>query len=212
MKYTITATIALLIGLAVGFGVMAGNGEEPTKQSNQRKTTAVTDISEQNPYEQIPVIDAYHEGEKVWFIHTDVSQEKMRNRLTQMVGYNTLLSKKLGGVAAENTNPIYVFTNGIDKSDAEPWGGGPFHKQIDIMATVPGEEGYSPILQPHLVTWSEDADPRVLTSVEKLKKAEKNGELSIKPTPVRVNAPVVKWGDTSDYLNGAARLTDESNN
>lgn len=49
--------------------------------------------------------------------------------------------------------------------------------------------------------WHEDADPRILRSVNELMAARDAGELSIKPTDVVVTAPVVSWpGDPfEDY-------------
>lgn len=40
-------------------------------------------------YEKIPVIDAYYQGQKVWFNHTDVTSKEMAERLTNMVNYPT---------------------------------------------------------------------------------------------------------------------------
>jgi len=205
MKYAGTVVLTLLVGIVVGFGFASQNTQKTDRDHDHTKQETKA-VSEDSPYERIPTIDAYHNGEKVWFIHTDVSQKKMRKRLTEMVGFNTLLSEELGKVSAENANPIYVFTNGVEKSDTKPWGGGPFQYQIDIVEAVPKDKDYTPIHQPHLVTWKKQAEPQVLTSVQELKTAEDNGELTIKPTPVRVNAPIVKWGDQDSYLNGSARL------
>jgi len=88
-----------------------------------------------------------------------------------------------------------MFKNGIDRSDAEPWGGGPFGFQIDILDSVPDDQAYTPLRRPHVVSWMEDADARVLKSVEKPMAARDAGELEITPTDVVVTAPVVSWPD-----------------
>lgn len=161
-------------------------------------------ISEDHPYERIPVIDAYYEGEKAWFIHTDVSDEAMAGRLTEMVAYGTLHVPRLGEIDPETVGAIYVFRNGVEPQDARPWGGGPFGYQIDVLSSVPGDEDYSSLRRPHMVTWSETATPRELRSVEEVQQAESDGELTVEPTDVIVNAPVVKW--PTDYLGGEARM------
>jgi hypothetical protein len=145
-------------------------------------------------YEKIPVIDAYYQGQKIWFIHSDVTSKQMAERLTKMVNYPTIYTPYLKqAVNPEKLPKIYVFKNGVDQSEVEPWGGGPFHFQIDILTAIPGDSNYSPLKNPHLVTWNETADARILESEEELLKAEKNGELTIKQTDVIVNAPVVRW-------------------
>jgi hypothetical protein len=157
----------------------------------QQQTTKESD---EEFYETIPIIDAYHEGEKIWFIHTDVTDPKMAERLTMMVDYKTLhVPKNAEAVDINKIAKLYVFTNGIDQSNVKPWGGGPFNYQIDIFDSVPGDEGYTSVRNPHLVTWNEDSTPRILKTEKELLEAEANGELVIKGTPVVVNVPVVRW-------------------
>ncbi|MGZ0748432.1 DUF7482 domain-containing protein [Haloparvum sp. AD34] len=92
-----------------------------------------------------------------------------------------------------------MFKNGVDRSDADPWGGGPFGFQIDILDSVPDDQAYTPLRHPHVVSWTEDADARVLRSTEELMAARDAGELEIMPTNVVVTAPVVSWpGDPFD--------------
>lgn len=150
-------------------------------------------VSEENPYVVLPAIDAWYEGRKVWFIHTEVSQEEMADRLTGMVDYPTVHAERLGRVDTANASAIYVFRNGVDRRDAEPWGGGPFHYQIDVLGAVPGGAGYTPLHNPRLVSWQDTAAARVLKSEAEVLEAERNGEVTIERTPVIVNAPVVRW-------------------
>ena len=145
-------------------------------------------------FEKIPVIDAYYNGEKVWFIHTDVTDEAMAERLTKMVNYRTIYAPKNAEVVdIDKLAKLYVFTNGINKEGEEPWDGGPFNYQIDIFDSVPGDDDYTSVRNPSLVAWNEDATPRVLKSMSELLDAEANGELTIKKTPIVVNVPMVRW-------------------
>lgn len=203
--------IAVVAGLALAVGceqqeerpaereVEAASETNRSTQEPQRRP-----ITAEHPYATIPVIDAYHEGEKAWFIHTDVSDSAMAKRLTGMVGYRTLHSSPLGAIDPATVGKIYVFKNGVSREDREPWGGGPFGYQIDILGSVPGDSEYTALRNPQLVTWKEDATPRIVRSVEELERAERDGELTIEATGVIVNAPVVKW--PGDYLGGDARL------
>lgn len=149
---------------------------------------------ENHPEVEIPVIDGYHDGEKVWFIHTSASTQTMAERLTEMIDYPTLHVPKLDEIVdIDVLADIYVFENGVDRSGANPWGGGPFDFQIDILDSVPDDQAYTPLRRPHLVSWCDDADPRILTSVDELMAARNAGKLKITPTDVVVTAPVVSW-------------------
>lgn len=149
---------------------------------------------EDEPVIDLPVIDAYYEGEKVWFLHTSVSNEEMAKRLTEMINYPTLHVPKLAEIVdIEALGNIYVFKNGVDRSDAEPWGGGPFGFQIDVMDSLPEDQEYTPLRRPSIVTWCENAAPEILTSVDDLLAARDAGNVTIQPTDVVVTAPIVSW-------------------
>jgi len=111
--------------------------------------------------------------------------------MTMMVNFPTLYVPELTNILTDDLSKVYIFTNGI--SGTGPYGGGPFFFQIDIFDAVPGQDGYSHLRNPHLVTWSENSSPRLITSVEELLEAEVNGELSIEKSDLVVNAPMIVW-------------------
>lgn len=190
MRFTV-CLLGIVAGPVYGQGGGRGVDVAVSEPRSEARASSGTSPSETEPFVRLPAIDAYHDGRKVWFIHTEASDAQMAKRLTEMVDHRTVYAPRLGGVDPESAGKIYVFTNGISRRDARPWGGGPFHNQIDILDSVPGDEDYTPLRNPHLVTWNEDASPRVLRSEEELLQAERNGELTIESTAVIVNAPVV---------------------
>jgi len=144
----------------------------------------------------IPMIDGYYNGEKVYFIHTEISDKDIADMMTTMVNFPTLYVPDLDNISPDDLGKVYIFTNGITGSG--PYGGGPFFFQIDIFDSVPGMDEYNQFRVPQLVTWNEDSNPILLTSIEDLFEAEANGELSIKSTDFVVNAPIIVW--TSDGI------------
>jgi len=139
----------------------------------------------------IPVIDGYYDDKKVFFIHTEISDQKMANMMSMMVNFPTIHVSDLENIPAEDLGKFYVFTNGIPGTG--PYGGGPFMFQIDIFDTVPGQDEYSEFRVPQLVTWNENSSPRLLTSVDELLQAETDGELSIQSADFVVHLPVISW-------------------
>lgn len=193
---------------ATGYAGATQDGDEDNTKASETKNNDSSLTFERVPAIDLPVIDAYYEGDVVWFIHTDVSAEDMADRLREMIDYPTYHTPALAdAVDLDAAAPIYVFTNGVDRSDAEPWGGGPFGYQIDVLDTVPGDEGYTPVRNPKMVTWNDDADPEILTSVDEIQCAEDNCRLRVMETDVAVTAPVVNWPGGPDAPHMSRRST-----
>jgi len=139
----------------------------------------------------VPLIDGYYNGEKVFFVHTEVSDKEMAEMMSMMVNFPTLHFSELNNISPEQMDKVFVFTNGIRGSG--PYGGGPFMFQIDVFDSIPDQMGYSQFRVPHLVTWNENFTPRILTSVDEIFEAETNGELTIQKTDNVVNVPMIVW-------------------
>jgi len=139
----------------------------------------------------MPMIDGYYNGEKVFFVHTEVSDKNMADMMSMMINFPTLHVSDLTNIPQSEMSKVYVFTNGIPGSG--PYGGGPFMFQIDVFDSVPGQMGYSQFRVPYLVTWNDDSTPRILTSEAEILEAESNGELTIQKTENVVNAPMMVW-------------------
>jgi len=150
----------------------------------------------------IPMIDGYYNGEKVYFIHTEISDKDIADMMSTMINFPTLHVPDLDDISQDDLGKVYIFTNGITGSG--PYGGGPFFFQIDIFDSVPGMNEYHQFRVPQLVTWNEDSNPILLTSIQDLFEAETNGELSIESTDFVVNAPMIVW--TSDGATQTASM------
>jgi hypothetical protein len=77
--------------------------------------------------------------------------------------------------------PIWVVTNGAPG-------------QRNIVDTVPGRAGYSPLWQVQKVTWADGVTARVLRSAAEVRSARAGGELTIERTSMVVNCPVLGFG------------------
>jgi len=171
---------------------MTAQWMDTTMGSEMREKPMMADMSfNVNAPITMPLIDGYYNGEKVYFVHTEVSDKDISEMLTMMVNFPILHVSELKNISPDDLAIVYIFTNGIPGSG--PYGGGPFFFQIDIFDAVPGQNGYSQFRSPHLVTWNENSSPRLLTSVEELLEAEANGEVTIEKTDLVVNAPMIVW-------------------
>ncbi len=134
----------------------------------------------------IPPIRGYMEGKEIRFIHTEASDTKVAELLTDMMGSPVLVVPSLAQAPSVTLANVYVFTNGIR-------GEGPFRFQPDVFDNPPGTTGYSPLRALNLVTWKEEQLARKLKSAAEVEGAMEKGEVTIKQPGVVVNMPMLTW-------------------
>jgi len=165
---------------------------DTTMGTEMRQKPMMSDMSfNVNAPIAIPMIDGYYNGEKVFFVHTEVSDKEMAEMMSMMINFPTLHVLDLKNISQDDLAKVYVFTNGIAGSG--PYGGGPFMYQIDVFDSVPKQIGYSQFRVPHLVTWNDNSTPRILTSSQEILEAEANGELTVQSSDNVVNEPMLVW-------------------
>lgn len=134
----------------------------------------------------VPSIKGYLDGQEVLFQHTEVSDPKVAELLSEMVASPVLVVPALAEAPASLLATVYVFKNGVR-------GGGPFKYQPDVFDNPPGSDGYRPLRTVALVTWKSERAARVLRSEREVKAAEQAGEIVIERPGVVVNMPLVTW-------------------
>ena len=139
----------------------------------------------------MPMIDGYYKGNKVYFVHTEVSDSAMAEMMSKMINFPTLHVPELKNIPEDQMARVYVFTNGVPGS--EPYGGGPFMFQIDVFDSIPGQKKYSQFRIPYLVTWNNDTKPSILNSESVILKAESDGKITIEKSNLVVNVPMITW-------------------
>jgi hypothetical protein len=103
----------------------------------------------------------------------DVTLGFYRGRLVSYLDFGPVKVK-----AGNKTAPIWAFTNGAEE-------------QRNIIDTVPGRTDYTPLWAVRMVTWKSGADARVLRSAAAVARAQRAGEVTIRPMPIVVNCPVL---------------------
>lgn len=134
----------------------------------------------------VPNVKGYLDGQEILFQHTEVSDPKVAQLLTEMMKSPVLIVPSLAQAPPTLLANVYVFTNGVR-------GGGPFKFQPDIFDNPPGSDGYRPLRAIHLVKWKNDRTARVLKAVREVQAAEKAGEITIEQPAVVANMSLVTW-------------------
>jgi hypothetical protein len=134
----------------------------------------------------VPQGRAFAEGQEILFIHTEVSDAGVAEKLTAMMKSPVLTVPSLAQAPAEMLAKVYVFANGLK-------GKGPLGFQPDVFDNPPGAEGYRPLRDLHLVTWKNEGAARELKSAAQVLEAEKTGELTIERPGIVINMPFISW-------------------
>jgi hypothetical protein len=135
---------------------------------------------------ELPAGKAFAEGKEIYFVHTEASDAGVAEKLTNMMKSPVMFVPSLASVPQESLANVYVFTNGIQ-------GSGPFGFQADVFDNPPGSDGYTPLRQLNVITWSDGASARELTSAADVLAAQSAGELTIEQPGVVINMPFVVW-------------------
>lgn len=134
----------------------------------------------------VPPVDAYLDGERILFIHTEASDPSVAALLTGMKGSPVVVVPSLAKASKEMLTPVYVFKNGVA-------GEGPFKFQPDVFDGGPGAKGYSPLRELNLVTWKDGRKARELRRADEVVQAAASGEITIDKPGVVINMPLLTW-------------------
>lgn len=160
-KWAITAVLSLIIfaGVAIGYYL--------------------------NPA-GVPPVKGYAEGKEIHFIHTEASDPRVAELLTNMMRSPVITVPSLAEAPQSMLAKVYVFKNGVR-------GEGPFGFQPDVFDHPPSHEGYTPLRSIVLVHWKDEASAHELKSADDIKATIEKGQVTIETPGVVVNMPLLTW-------------------
>src|SRR5918992_1488587 len=190
---------------------VTGSGQERLSATDNANTTnsstlqgSVLKLSNANVEIDVPLMKGYENGNEIFFIATDASDNQTATQITNATGFKVNFAPLLAMTPEEARGQAYVFENGIE-------GEGPLGFQLPVINARPGQEGYSPLLQINLVRWNEGGQPTELRSEQDILTASNAGQLTITETGVIVNHPAVQWeGGSLSIREDVLNITDES--
>jgi hypothetical protein len=209
----VTKAMAFVIGFLLLTSVAvtaAANGTIPSlllqsqQQAFAQQSSAETELgsvlklARTNVPIDIPLLKGYENGNEIYYIATDTSDEETAAYGTNFTGFKVNYAPALAQTPDPAKAEAYAFTNGVA-------GDGPFGFQLPVSSGKPGDEGYSPLQVVNEVTWNDNATARELKSVQEITTAEQNGELSINRTDIIVNHPAIQW------QNGSLMIREDAN-
>ncbi|MEX0764155.1 MAG: hypothetical protein WEC35_06595 [Nitrosopumilaceae archaeon] len=191
---------------------------KPVKKMEEKKTTekgvtetvetpapgSVLKLSRASVPATIPLHKGFYNGESVYYIVTDSSEQKHADIITKAQGWKVELAPPLANTPKAALDPVYVFTNGVR-------GDGIHGFQGEVFASTPAQaEQYSAIRSHVHVTWKDGQTPTVLDSVEKILDAQKAGQVELQELPMILNMPQIVWPGGQMPVKEDKTLTDET--
>ncbi len=146
------------------------------------------DFKDANLPLNLPLIMGYADGNEVFYITTETSNQDVAKHLTELTGARVVYTSTLKNTPKAALANIYEFTNGIE-------GSGPAGFQPNVADSQPGDAEYSPIWSVQHVTWKDASKAQELKSEDEILAAKDAGDLTIEETGVIVNCPFVQWKD-----------------
>ncbi|TBR24227.1 MAG: hypothetical protein EPO63_04310 [Candidatus Nitrosotenuis sp.] len=135
----------------------------------------------------IPMHKGWYNGEPVYYIITDSSEQKHADIITEKQGWKVELATPLAKTPKEALSKTYIFTNGVK-------GDGIHGFQSEIFTSTPGQPDKYSALTSHMhVTWKDGITPSMLDSESAVLQAEKDGKIILTELPVVLNMPQIMW-------------------
>jgi len=137
----------------------------------------------------LPLFKALYDSKGVMFIITEVSDKTMRDQIGNFTGspvnYEPNLTK------SQDIGQLWIFKNGVK-------GSGLMGFQTNVLNSIPGDPHYTPLWKVNIVEWKTTSTPTILGSDDIIANAVKKGQITVTPTNVVINCPIVQWGGNKD--------------
>ncbi|KKL69038.1 hypothetical protein LCGC14_2118950, partial [marine sediment metagenome] len=179
--------------------------EEPMEEAMEEKVApgSVLRLSRANVPATIPLHQGFYNGDSVYFIVTDSSDQKHADIVTEQQGWKVELAPLLANAPEAALSPIYIFKNGVE-------GNGVHGFQGEVFSSTPAQEDYSALTAHVHVMWNDDSTSEVLDSEDAVLAAQANDMVTLTELGVVMNMPQIVWPDGQMMVKEDKTLTDET--
>jgi len=208
---TSIAALALVAMVAVPLITQQRSAAQASSSANMTTTTTTTTgppgsllkLSRTNVPIDIPMKQGYVNGNPVFYINTDISDQKLAGLLTNTTGFKVNYAPLIAQAPSDAVAQFYVFKNGMK-------GNGTLGFQPTVGNAQPGDVSYSPLWKINIVEWKNGVTPSQLMSEKEVLDAKAKGDLTVTPTNIVANCPFVQWHGGSMAIRTDKNITDDS--
>ncbi|MBI3639520.1 MAG: hypothetical protein HY223_04305 [Thaumarchaeota archaeon] len=152
---------------------------------------SVLKLSNANLPLTIPLVRGLYDGKDVFYITTEASDSDAATELTKFTNFPVTFAPALSKTPPAASANIYLFKNGVK-------GDGIMGFQPQVVDSIPGDAKYSPLWRVNVVEWKDPTSATTFGSEDEVLAAESNGKITITPTKIVVNCPIVQWGGNNE--------------
>lgn len=161
-------------------------------------------LSRANVPATIPMHQGFYNGDEVYYIITDSSDQTHADTITKNQDWKVELAPLLKNAPVAALSKTYMFTNGVD-------GDGVHKYQGEVFTSTPAQADVYSALTSHVhVTWKDTVTPRILNSEKAILDAEKKGEVTLTPVQVVLNMPQIVWPEGKMMVKEDKTLADDT--
>jgi len=164
---------------------------------------SVLRLSRANVPAIIPLHQGFYNGDSVYFIVTDSSDQKHADIVTEQQGWKVELAPLLANAPEAALSPAYIFKNGVEGSGVHGF-------QSEVFSSTPAQDDYSALTSHVHVMWNDDATPEVLDSEDAILAAQASDMVTFTEFEVVMNMPQIVWPDGQMMVKEDKTLTDDT--
>jgi len=112
-KKYLTIVSPIAIAVLIAMITLAPLLSQQQQQQQQPGPGSVLKLSRTNVPIDIPLMKGYENGNEIFFIATDVSDEKAADKITNETGFKVNFAPILAQTPEASRSQVYAFTNGI---------------------------------------------------------------------------------------------------
>ena len=184
-------------------GWIRGQPAEVITQKIESEKKSSLLLSRANVPAIIPMHEGLYDGNPIFYIITDSSQQEYAEMLTTKQGWKVEIAPSIKKTPENILQKIFIFKNGVR-------GDGINKYQKEIFTSTPSQKlQYNSLNSVIEVTWKKGQNATVLESSEEVTNAEKGGRVEFNKTGVVINTPQIMWPDDQMLVRDNKEITDD---
>lgn len=152
----------------------------------ERETTLL--LANANVPVIIPMHEGIYEGDSVFYIMTDSSNEEFAEKISEIQDWRVEFAPPLENTPQDILQNIFVFTNGVK-------GGGLYGYQSEVFSNTPSNTTYSALNSVIEVTWKNGQNEIIFESASEVLEAKEKGRVEFNELDIVVNVPQIVWSE-----------------
>jgi len=184
-------------------GWIRGQPTEVIMQKIELQKDPEWSLSRANIPATIPMHKGVYEGNEIFYIITDSSDEDYAKSLSEKQHWNVEIAPVIANVPEKALQKLFIFKNGVR-------GDGIYGFQNEVFSNTPSQESeYSALRSIIEVSWKIGQKPTIFESEDDVITAEEGGRIEFNETGIVLNTPQIIWPDGQMIVRSDKEVTNK---